>query len=32
PQGPRPLADLLPDAFGPADLARRDRLPGKESP
>ncbi|RAV07700.1 cytidine deaminase [Mycolicibacterium sp. GF69] len=25
PQGPRPLAELLPEAFGPADLARRDR-------
>jgi cytidine deaminase len=24
PLGPRPLADLLPDAFGPADLARRE--------
>ena len=23
PAGPRPLGDLLPDAFGPADLARR---------
>ena len=25
PAGPRPLGDLLPDAFGPDDLARRDR-------
>lgn len=32
PQGPRPLADLLPDAFGPADLARRDRRPDEEIP
>lgn len=32
PRGPRPLAELLPDAFGPADLARRDRLPGEETP
>lgn len=24
PAGPRPLGDLLPDAFGPEDLARRD--------
>jgi len=24
PSGPRPLGDLLPDAFGPDDLARRD--------
>jgi len=24
PQGPRPLGDLLPDAFGPDDLARVD--------
>lgn len=23
PQGPRPLAELLPDAFGPDDLNRR---------
>jgi cytidine deaminase len=22
PSGPRPLGDLLPDAFGPADLTR----------
>ncbi|MGE2718110.1 cytidine deaminase [Mycolicibacterium celeriflavum] len=32
PRGPRPLADLLPDAFGPQDLARRDRLPDGETP
>lgn len=32
PRGPRPLAELLPDAFGPADLTRRDRLPGEETP
>ncbi|KUI45200.1 cytidine deaminase [Mycobacterium sp. IS-1590] len=32
PSGPRPLADLLPDAFGPHDLARRDRLGGGETP
>ncbi|MGE2732353.1 cytidine deaminase [Mycolicibacterium vaccae] len=25
PAGPRPLRDLLPDAFGPEDLARDDR-------
>lgn len=25
PSGPRPLGDLLPDAFGPADLARGER-------
>ena len=25
PAGPRPLAELLPDAFGPDDLARRTR-------
>lgn len=31
-RGPRALAELLPDAFGPADLARRGRLPGEESP
>ncbi|WP_299556477.1 cytidine deaminase [uncultured Mycolicibacterium sp.] len=24
PAGPRPLGELLPDAFGPSDLARRD--------
>jgi cytidine deaminase len=30
PQGPRPLRDLLPDAFGPDDLARRD--PTGEAP
>jgi cytidine deaminase len=27
PDGPRPLAALLPDAFGPSDLARRPRDP-----
>lgn len=32
PHGPRPLADLLPDAFGPQDLARRDRRPDGETP
>ncbi|TFV56782.1 cytidine deaminase [Mycobacterium sp. PS03-16] len=32
PLGPRPLADLLPDAFGPADLDRRDRVPVEETP
>lgn len=32
PRGPRPLAELLPDAFGPADMARRDRLPDGETP
>ena len=31
PRGPRPLADLLPDAFGPADLARRE-VPHEETP
>jgi cytidine deaminase len=25
PSGPRPLRDLLPDAFGPGDLAREDQ-------
>ncbi|MGV0852682.1 cytidine deaminase [Mycolicibacterium phlei] len=25
PDGPRPLGELLPDAFGPEDLARRER-------
>ena len=25
PSGPRPLGDLLPDAFGPDDLAREDQ-------
>lgn len=32
PSGPRPLADLLPDAFGPQDLARRGRSGGGETP
>jgi cytidine deaminase len=33
PLGPRPLRDLLPDAFGPDDLARRRRPPaGEEKP
>jgi cytidine deaminase len=33
PLGPRPLGDLLPDAFGPDDLARRHRSPaGEENP
>lgn len=32
PQGPRRLGDLLPDAFGPDDLARRGRGPGGEIP
>ncbi|KUI36566.1 cytidine deaminase [Mycobacterium sp. IS-1496] len=27
PLGPRPLGELLPDAFGPDDLARRNRTP-----
>ncbi|QZT63576.1 cytidine deaminase [Mycolicibacterium austroafricanum] len=31
PLGPRPLGELLPDAFGPADLAR-NRLPAEETP
>jgi cytidine deaminase len=31
PLGPRPLGDLLPDAFGPEDLAR-DRRPHEETP
>lgn len=31
PLGPRPLGELLPDAFGPADLAR-NRLPTEETP
>ena len=30
--GPRPLGDLLPDAFGPQDLARRGRQPHGETP
>ena len=32
PHGPRPLGDLLPDAFGPQDLARRGRQPHGETP
>ncbi|MFV9634098.1 cytidine deaminase [Mycobacterium neumannii] len=32
PNGPRPLAELLPDAFGPQDLARRDRPRDGETP
>ena len=32
PLGPRPLGDLLPDAFGPADLARADESTGKKTP
>ncbi|OBI77251.1 cytidine deaminase [Mycobacterium sp. E740] len=32
PGGPRPLGDLLPDAFGPHDLARRDCAPSGETP
>ncbi|MGE2713418.1 cytidine deaminase [Mycolicibacterium litorale] len=32
PAGPRPLRALLPDAFGPDDLARRHRLPEEEKP
>lgn len=32
PLGPRPLRDLLPDAFGPQDLDRRDRVPVEETP
>ena len=32
PAGPRPLADLLPDAFGPQDLARRGEQPHEEIP
>jgi len=31
-QGPRPLGELLPDAFGPDDLARRDARPAEETP
>ncbi|KWX67837.1 cytidine deaminase [Mycobacterium sp. NAZ190054] len=31
PLGPRPLRDLLPDAFGPDDLARNP-LPAEETP
>ena len=32
PLGPRPLGQLLPDAFGPEDLARSKRLPEEEIP
>jgi cytidine deaminase len=32
PDGPRPLGDLLPDAFGPADLARQGRGVKQEKP
>jgi cytidine deaminase len=32
PLGPRPLADLLPDAFGPDDLERRRQSPEEETP
>jgi cytidine deaminase len=32
PLGPRPLGDLLPDAFGPDDLALRDQDPHEETP
>jgi cytidine deaminase len=32
PLGPRPLRELLPDAFGPADLARHNRAPVEEKP
>ncbi|BCI52022.1 cytidine deaminase [Mycolicibacterium litorale] len=32
PAGPRPLRMLLPDAFGPDDLARHHRLPEEEKP
>ncbi len=31
PLGPRPLRELLPDAFGPDDLAR-NRVPAEETP
>jgi cytidine deaminase len=30
--GPRPLSELLPDAFGPQDLARRESVPHEEIP
>jgi len=30
--GPRPLSELLPDAFGPQDLARRDDQAHEETP
>jgi cytidine deaminase len=32
PLGPRALRELLPDAFGPEDLARRSREPVEETP
>jgi cytidine deaminase len=32
PSGPRPLGELLPDAFGPGDLARRERDQKPEKP
>lgn len=32
PRGPRPLAELLPDAFGPHHLARRGDLSNPETP
>jgi cytidine deaminase len=32
PLGPRPLSALLPDAFGPEDLERRNRVPVEETP
>ena len=32
PAGPKPLAELLPEAFGPEDLARNKRLAEEETP
>ena len=32
PLGPRPLGELLPDAFGPDDLARLNRSAAEETP
>lgn len=32
PAGPRPLGDLLPDAFGPADLTRADEPTPEQTP
>jgi len=32
PLGPRPLSELLPDAFGPQDLARRNEPAHEETP
>jgi cytidine deaminase len=32
PTGPKPLGDLLPDAFGPGDLSRTKRLAEEETP